>query len=171
MAARQDELVLSVVIPHLQQASKRVRRSFVENYERLLFPRLGTSTSQTPWKTFRGITRVTLWGRDHFRNNIRLAMVQEAMNLGSRRYCVMRTTCRGFSQRVFLLVQFIPHEKICFYPHFELPLGGPFNFSRHTSEVGIAISRRILPMDERPNMCPACDSCFCDHVMEGLIDL
>ena len=52
MAARQDELVLSVVIPHLQQASKRVRRSFVENYERLLFPRLGTLTSHIPWKTF-----------------------------------------------------------------------------------------------------------------------
>ena len=89
MAAWQDSLVLSMAIHHLQGASDSVRRSFVERYERLLFPHPGTSTAQTKWRSIQGITRVTLWGRDHFRNNIRLAMVLEAMNLGPRYYCVM----------------------------------------------------------------------------------
>ena len=171
MAAWQDTLVLSMAIHHLQGASDSVRRSFVERYERLLFPYPGTSTAQTKWRSFQGITRVTLWGRDHFRNNIRLAMVLEAMNLGPRYYCVMRTLNPGFSERVFLLAQFIPSAKIYLYPHFGLPLRGPFHFSLHTRGISAAISQRIIPMDERPHMCPACDSCFCDHVMDGLIEL
>ena len=57
------------------------------------------------------------------------------------------------------------------YPHFGLPLRGPFDQSPHTREMGDAMPHRIIPLEERPNMCLTCDSCFCDHVMEGLVEL
>ena len=171
MASWQYDLVLSSGITHLQNTNDSAKRAFLVRYEQVLFPESGSSVGQTVWKTWRNITRVTPWGRDHFRNNIRLAMVKEALGLGPRFYCILRTSHPGFSQRLLLLAQFLPHQKFYLYPHFGLPPRGPFNFSAHTREVSAAISQRILPTEERPNMCPACDSCFCDHVMEGLIDL
>ena len=68
----------------------------MDRYEQILFPHPGTSTAQTKWKAYRGILRVTLWGRDHFRNNVRLAMVREAMGLGPRYYCIIRTLYHVF---------------------------------------------------------------------------
>ena len=75
--------------------------------------------------TFRNVTRVTLWGHDHFRNNVRLFMVMEALDLGPTYYCVMRTFNPGFSERLFLLIQFLPHQKIYVYPYFGSPFRGP----------------------------------------------
>ena len=114
---------------------------------------------------------MTLWGRDHFRNNVRLAMVIEALGLGPRFYCVMRTYTRGFSERLFLLLQFLPHERIYLELDFGLLLRAPFDMSAHVRQVGEAICQRILPNDEVPNTCLVCNTCLCDHVMEGLVDL
>ena len=143
----------------------------MDRYEQRLFPHPRTSTTQTKWKTYRDILRVTLWGRDHFQNNIRLAMVCEALGLDPRIYCIIRTLYPAFSEWVFLLTQFLPHQKMYFYPFFGLPLRGPFDQSSRTREIGVAISQRIISNAERSNMCPACDSCFCDHAMEGLSNL
>ena len=68
-------------------------------------------------------------------------------------------------------MQFLPHSKMCLYPHFGLPLRGPFDFSPHTREIRDAMSRRIVPFEDLPLMCPACDSCFCDHVVGELVEL
>lgn len=171
MAGWQLALVTRLAIEQLRQSNEEARRAFVDRYEQGIFPHPGTSTAQTKWKTYRDIIRVTLWGRDHFRNNVRLAMVREAMGLGPRIYCIIRSLYPAFSERVFLLTQFLPHQKMYFYPFFGLPLRGPFNQSSHTREIAIAISQRIISHAERPNMCPACDSCFCDHAMEGLANL
>ena len=171
MAGWQRALVIRLAIEQLLQSNEESRRAFVERYELRLFPHPGTSIAQTKWRTYRNVVRVTLWGRDHFRNNVRLAMVREAMGLGPRYYCIIRTLYPAFSERVFLLLQFLPHQKMYLYPHFGLPLRGPFNQSPHTREIGNAITQCIIPNEERPNMCPACNSCLCNHAMESLADL
>lgn len=62
-------------------------------------------------------------------------MVTEAISLGPRFYCVERVMSHGFSKQVFLLAQFVPHQKIYVSPCFGVPLRVPFNFSVHTREV------------------------------------
>ena len=171
MAAWQQALVLSRMIGHLLYTNEAAQRRFLESYKRTLFLELGTSVGQTAWRTYRNIMRVTLWGRDHFRNKVRLAMAAEALGLGPQFYCVMQMSNRGFFERLFLLLQFLPHQKIYLHPHFGLRLSGPFNRSLYASQVGVAISQRVIPMDERPNTCPICDTCFCDHAMDRLVEL
>lgn len=164
----------SVAIPQLLEANTTVREAFVERYQRLLFPQYGPTLAQTPWRTHRGITRVTLWGRDHFRNNVRLAMVKEAMGLGPRLYrlySVERSLILGFSERVFLLAQFLPHHKIYLSPRYGLPLRGPFSFLDHTREIGVAIANRFVSLEEGFPICLVCHSSLCDHVIDGLVDL
>ena len=79
MAQEHQDLVFSVALSHLVDANETTKRAFIEKYKQSLFPNLGTSSGQTIWKTYRNITRITLWGRDHFRNNIfLLAMATEA---------------------------------------------------------------------------------------------
>ena len=84
---------------------------------------------------------------------------------------MMRSYHPGFAERVFLLMQFFPHAKMYLYPHFGLPLKGPFDQSPHTREIRYPMSQRIFPFSELPLMCPACDSCFCDHVVGELVEL
>ena len=152
----------------LRQASVAARRAFVARYERHLFPHLGTLSAQTRWWTYRNVTRVTLWGRDHFWNNVRLFMVMEALDLGPAYYCVMRTFNLGFSDRLFLLLVFLPHQKIYVYPCYGGPFRGPFDRSVRLSQLSSDIYRRRLPDNETPYHCPACHDCFCDHAMDGL---
>ena len=121
MASWQYEFVLSSSVTYLQNTNDSAKRAFLVRYEQVLFPNSGSSVGQTVRKTWRNITRVTLWGRDHFRNNIRLAMVKEALGLGPRYYGILRTSHPGFSERLFLLAQFLPHQKFYLYPHFGLP--------------------------------------------------
>ena len=82
MAQEHPDLIYSVALSHLVDANETTKRAFIEKYKQILFPDLGTSSGQTIWKTYHNLTRITLWGRDHFRNNIRLAMAAEALGLG-----------------------------------------------------------------------------------------
>ena len=79
------------------------------------------------------------------RNNIRLALYAEALGLGPRLYCIMRIGTLGFSERVYLLAQFLPPEKLCLYPFWGTPLGGPFDKSPEAREIGAAISCQRIP--------------------------
>ena len=58
-----------------------------------------------------------------------------------------------------------------FYLDFELPLRRPFDQSPWTIEISVAMSQRVIPFEERPLMCPACDCSFYDHVMGELVKL
>ena len=167
-AAWRQSLAMANSLQDLRRASDPVKRAFMAAYERYLFPQLGTSTAQTKWWTFHNVTRVTLWGHGHFRNNVRLFMVMEALGLGPTYYCVMRTFNPGFSERLLLLIQFLPHQKIYVYPYFGSPFRGPFDRSVRLSQLGSEIYHRRLPPTETPHHCPACNDCFCDHAMDGL---
>ena len=98
-------------------------------------------------------------------------MVCEALGLGPQYYCILHSVHLGFAKRVFLLIQFLPHQKMYFYPNFGLPLRGPFDQLPWTREISVAMSLCIIPFAERPLMYPACDYCFCDHVMGELVEL
>lgn len=167
-APRPQAFLFANFLQELRQASVAARRAFVDRYEQHLFPRLGTSSAQTKWWTYHNITRVTLWGRNHFRNNVRLFMVIEALDLGPAYYCVMRTLNPRFSDRLLLLLVFLPHQKIYVYPYYGGPFRGPFDRSVRLSQLGSDVYRRRLPLDELPPHCPACHDCFCDHAMDGL---
>ena len=104
MVAWRAASILCLGLQHLEQASESVRRAFLERYKQYFFPQLGSCNAQTMWKTWKNITRVTIWGREHFQNNVRLAMVTEALGLGPKYYCVMRKNVPRFSEQVFLLV-------------------------------------------------------------------
>ena len=83
----------------------------------------------------------------------------------------MRFVYPRFDEQIFLLIQFLPHHKMYFYPNFGLPLRGPFDQSPWTREISMAMSQRVIPFEERPLMCLACDCSFCDHVMGELVEL
>ena len=140
MAGGQRAFLTRLVFEHLQQTNEETRRAFAERYERRLFPLLQITTAQTMWRSHCNIVRVTLWGRDHFRNNVRAVMVCEALGLGPQYYCIMRSYHPSFAERVFLLIQFLPHAKMYLYSHFGLPLRGPLDQSPSTREISVAIS-------------------------------
>ena len=146
----------------LRHANIEAKRAFITSYECLLFPRLGTSTAQTEWWTYRNVTRVTIWGLDHFKNNVRLFMAMEA--LGPEYYCVPRNFSPIFSNRLFLLLMFLPHQKIYVYPYYK----PPFDRTMRLRQIAARIYRRRIPMEEMPLYCLACPDCFCDHAMDGL---
>ena len=114
-------------LQRMRHTSIEARRAFIIGYEHLLFPRLGTSNAQTKWWTCRNVTRVTIWGLDHFKNNVRLFMAMEALDLGPNYYCVLRNLSPIFSNCLFLLLMFLPHQKIYVHPYYGPPFGGPFD--------------------------------------------
>ena len=98
-------------------------------------------------------------------------MVCEALGLGPQYYCILRFVHPRFAEWVFLLIQFLPHHKIYFYPNFGLPLRGPFDQSLWTRKISVAMSQHFIPFEESPLIFCACDCCFCDHVMGELVEL
>ena len=95
-------------------------------------------------------------------------MAMEALDLGPTYYCVLRNFSPIFSNRLFLLLMFLPHQKIYVYPYIGPPFGGPFDKFVCLSQIGAGIYCRHIPMEEMPLYCPACHDCFCDHAMDGL---
>ena len=149
----------------LCQASVEARRASVTRYEHNLSPHLGTSSAQTKWWTFSNVTHVTLWGRDHFWNNVKLFMVMQDFDLGPNYYCVMRTFNQGFPNLLFLILVFLPHQKIYVYPYYGAPFRGPFDRFVHLRRLSVDIHHCHLPLNEIPCHCPACHDCFYDHAM------
>ena len=70
MAGGQRAFLTCLVIELLQQTNEETRRAFAERYERRLFPLSQLTTTQTKLRSHRNVVRVTLWGRDHFWNNV-----------------------------------------------------------------------------------------------------
>ena len=88
-------------------------------------PQVNTGANQL-WMTKNSITRVTVWGHRHFLNNIKLAMLTEELGRGPKYYCIVRSAAPNFASKVFLLVRYLPHEKMCIFPFTQDPLKGPF---------------------------------------------
>ena len=152
----------------MRQASIEARRAFIAGYERHLFPHLGTSNAQTRGWTYPNVTWVTIWDCKHFRNNVRLFMAMEALDLGPIYYCVLRNFSTMFSNRLFMLLMFLSHQKIYVYPYYGPTIRGPFDRTIRLSQLGSDIFCHRIPDEELPFYCPAYHDCFCDHAMDGL---
>ena len=85
---------------------------------------------------------MTMWDEEHLLSNIRLAMILEIMGMGPIKYCIINNTVPNFENKVLLLMNYLPHEKMCFYPPQDF-LEGPFANSPWR-ELGKAIRSRQL---------------------------
>ena len=56
-------------------------------------------------------------------------MVMEALDLGPDYYYVMRTFNQGLADCFFLLLVFLPHQKVYVYPYYGAPFRHPFDRS------------------------------------------
>ena len=84
----------------------------------------------------------------------------EDLDLGHEYYCVPRNFSPVFSNHLFLLLMFLPHQKIYVYPYYGPPFGGPFGRTVRLRQIGAGIYRRRIPREEMPLYCPPCHDCF-----------
>ena len=127
-----EEEALDRIREHLEESNHNVRMEFLEAVTRAVFPRLGVIGAQTRWITRGDVTRITLWGRQHVLNNLRVAIIREAMGLGPKHYCIMTSWDPSFESKLLLLMRYLPEEKMSFYSggdlcedHSESPAGRP----------------------------------------------
>ena len=150
---------MTIIVDHLGASSPKRKRDFVALMSRLIFPREGTIGAQVKWVTRMSVTRVTVWGLEHLLNNIRLAVISEALGLGPNHYCIIRSASPNFASKVLLLVRYLPHEKMSIRP-IGPPLRGPFMRPLWRT-IGEGISRRSIPIGQTPPFYPRCYAWWC----------
>ena len=155
-----EEEALARILDHVMASSKAEKRAFVRLMTPLIFPQEGTIGSQCRWLTSRSVARVTVWGRPHFLNNLRLAVIREVVGLGSHHYCIIRLKLPNFVSKVLLLMRYLPREKLSIRPR-QPPLEGPFLKPLWRAQ-GEGICQRDLPKRELPPWFPRYYSRWCD---------
>ena len=71
-------------------------------------------------------------------------MIKEMVGVGPMKYCVVNNSMPNFENRLPLLVHYLPHKKMCFFPPREI-LSGPFTHSPWL-EIGEGIRSRTLSL-------------------------
>ena len=84
-----------------------------------------------------GVTFVTIWDEEHLLKNIQYAMIMEMMGLGPMKYCIVYNDIPNFFSKLLLLLLYLPHKKMCFYPP-RFFFDAPFDHSPWM-EIGDAI--------------------------------
>ena len=98
------------------------------------------------WEKHWGIVFVTMGSRETLIRNIEFALIQEMMDLGPPKYCLMSNGVRDFERRVLLVLNYLPRKKICLYPPTIIPRG-PFEEPRWRS-LGKEISERRVALND-----------------------
>ena len=106
----------------------------------------GFGWNNIKWTTIDEVTFVTMWDEEHLLSNIHFAMIQELMRTGLAKYCIINSQVPNFEKKLLLLTNYLPHEKMCFYPPKD-GLGGPF-LRTPWKEIGKSICGRTL--ESRP---------------------
>ena len=65
------------------------------------------------------------WGPDDLIDNLRIAMLMEAVRFGPQRYCIVFNSALDFYSKLKLILYSLPQEKMFLYPAGTM-LGGPF---------------------------------------------
>ena len=101
------------------------------------------------WKSnpSRDITRIHLSRGVYFVENIRLALLKEAVGLGPRRYCVCFERTPLFYVNLMLVMTYLPRHKMFMYPT-GTRLEGPFLREPWLSRERVICSRPTLTLDE-----------------------
>ena len=140
--ASKEEEVLYHLGQHMGVMPIEKKRELSDLYTRLIFPRQNHTWGDVKWTTLWGVTLVTMWDDDHLLKNIQFAMLQEQMMIGPKKYCILTNWMPNFESRLLLLIKYLPHEKMCFFPP-RFDLAGPFLHSPWL-EIGEEISLRVV---------------------------
>jgi len=138
-----EELVMDVVLNRMKRMSTPRKDTLTKYYSKIFFRHeQQEGWRDVRWTTRGGVTFVTMWDEEHLYNNLRLAMIKEMMGIGPMKYCILNNAMPHFESRLLLLIYYLPHKKMCFYPPRE-SLSGPFT---HPPWLGIgeAIRGRTL---------------------------
>ena len=143
--ASKEELVMDVVRKHMREMSTPRKDALIKHYSKVFFRHeQQNGWHDVRWSTRGGVTFVTMWDEEHLYNNLRLAMIKEMMGAGPMKYCIVNNSMPNFESRLLLLIHFLPHKKMCFFPPREI-LSRPFT---HTPwlEIGEAIRNQTLSL-------------------------
>ena len=163
-ATNVDEMI-SFAMEHLEHVDLKVCMEIVGRLAILLFPQ-DRHHQKWMWQTRDEVTRVTLWGRKHIRDNVILAMTKEKLGLGPKYYWIMGTQASFCSNRLFYVSSVLPWKKFCIEPPGVTTLKGPFlNESRR--EMAMEMMRNKIPPQEMPSTCCAHSWCFCPYFHPG----
>ena len=112
-----EEQVMDIVRRHMEGMSSPRKTDLVTYYSNAFFRHEQQSGwNNVRWTTRGGVTFVTMWDEEHLYNNLRLAMIKEMMGVGPAKYCIVNNAMPHFESRLLLLIHFLPHKKMCFYP-------------------------------------------------------
>ena len=114
--ALKEEEAMYVLRFHMGVMKFDKKKELSDLYCCLIFPRQGDSWNDVKWTTQWGVTFVTMLGKEHLLKNIPLAMIQEMMGMGPIKYCIINNAMPNFEENLLLLMNYLPHQKMCFYP-------------------------------------------------------
>ena len=137
-----EEETIEVVVQHMRVMDKDSKEELYNLYTRLIFPRQNHTWDDIKWTNFWDVTFVTMWSHKHLLQNLKLAMIQEHMGIGPSKYCIVNNWMPEFENNLLLLINYLPHQKMCFFPP-QFPLEGPFSRSPWR-EIGEKICERTL---------------------------
>ena len=106
----------------------RVARNRFERATRLAtFGVLNRAQSIAPWKVSpdQSMVCIQTYGTHYLLQNIRCAMINEAVGIGPERYCVAFNRAPNFYSKLKLIMNSLPPEKMFMYPA-RARLEGPF---------------------------------------------
>ena len=145
-----EEEALEIITQHMRVMDKDEKGKLSDIYTCLIFPRQNSTWDDIKWTTLWRITFVTMWSHDHLLWNIWLGMIQEQMMFGHQKYCIINNWMPKFESKLLLLIKYLPHQKICFFPP-QFPL---IEFFLHSPwrEIGEEIGRRTFCL-KNPLIC------------------
>ena len=118
----QGEEVLAVLNEYIARLNPQMQAELGHTYNKAINPYSGA------WTNLNGITFITLRNRENVWDNLKLAMLKEAIGLGPQHYCIIRSYNLDFESLLLLTLLYLPRTKFCMYPEDET-LGGPFLFT------------------------------------------
>ena len=134
---------MDVVWRHMEGMSSPRKDTLIKHYSNVFFRHeQKKGWNNIRWTTRGGGTFVTMWDEEHLYNNLLLAMIKEMMGVGPAKNCIVNNVMPNFENKLLLLIHFLPHKKMCFFPPREF-LSGPFNHAPWL-EIGEAILNRTM---------------------------
>ena len=137
-----EEEAIGIVVQHMRVMDDGIKEDLCDLYTRLIFPRQNCTWDDIKWTNVWGITFVTTWSHEHLLWNLQLAMIQEHMGIGPMKYCIVNNWMPEFESNLLLLINYLSHQKMCFFPP-RFPLAGPF-LNSPWRKIGEEICKRTL---------------------------
>ncbi len=123
-----EEQAMSLIQLHMRVMPIEKKTELNQIYSQHLFSNRRNAGIPDQWDERWGIVFITMAERGHLLRNIGFAMIQEMLGLGPTKYCIVQGNVPEFYNKLLLLLNYLPREKLCFYPP-TANLRGPFERS------------------------------------------